>query len=320
MLTRRALLAASLAPLAAHAQSFPSKPIKLIIPYAAGGGTDAIARLVANGLSEALNGHSVLVENNGGGGGNIASGLAAKSDPDGHTILMANQGPMVVNPSLFKNMSVNPLTDFDPITQVAEAPLVLVTPANSPYKTIKELLDFLVANPDKLTYGSAGNGSASHLATALMLFYAKAKALHIPYRGAAPAMNDLIGARTDFMITTLPSVQGQVEGGLLKALAVTSKERAPKYPHLPTIAESGFPDYVAKTWYGFVLPKGTPKAINERLRQATIKALNKPALKERLESEGAVIVGGTGEQFATLMREETALWAKVIPALGLRLD
>jgi tripartite-type tricarboxylate transporter receptor subunit TctC len=319
MITRRALLATSLTPFIAKAQSpYPNKPIKLIVPYAAGGGTDAIARLVAQAVSEVL-GQTLVVENIGAAGGNVASGQAAKSDPDGYTILMANQGPMTVNPALFKTMPVNPATAFDAVTLIADTPLVLITPKDSPHKTIKSLIDFAKANPEKMNYASAGNGSASHLAAEIFLKNIGAKVLHVPYRGAGPALNDVIGGRSDFMITTIPSVQGQLDGGLVNGLAVTTKTRSPRYPEISTIAENGFPAFNARTWYGFVVPAGTPATIIETLRDATIKAINSPNLKARLANEGANIIGSSPLEFKELMAKETLEFAIIIKDLGLSL-
>ena len=235
-------------------EAFPSRPMRLLVPYAAGGGTDAIARLVAQGVGEKL-GQSMVVENNGSAGGNVVTAQAAQSAPDGYTVLMANQGPMVVNPHLFKNVKVDPLTAFDPVALITAAPLVVVTPKDSKFKTIKDLVDFGQKNPGKLTYGSAGNGSASHLATVLLAQTAQFDAVHIPYRGAGPALNDLLAGRTDFMVTTVPSVQGLIEGGSVNVLAVTSKGRTKKFPNVPSVAESGWPTYEAAAWYGFVVPK-----------------------------------------------------------------
>jgi tripartite-type tricarboxylate transporter receptor subunit TctC len=218
--------------------TFPTRPMKLVVPYAAGGGTDAIARLVAQGVGEKL-GQSLVVENNGSAGGNIATQQAAKADPDGYTVLMANQGPMVVNPHLFKNVKIDPLTAFDPLTLITAAPLVVVVPKTSPHKTLKELVEHAQKNPGKLTYGSAGNGSASHLATVLLAQEANFQATHVPYRGAGPAVNDLLGGRMDFMVTTVPSILGLIQSGDVQVLAVTSKTRATKFPGRPTKPRPG---------------------------------------------------------------------------------
>ena len=261
MLSRRVLCSGLLAGFAlaatyAEAQQYPTRSIRLLVPYAAGGGTDAIARLVAHGVSEKI-GQTMVIENNGAAGGNVATQQAANAASDGYTVLMANQGPMVVNPHIFKNMKVDPLTAFDPITLITAAPLVLVVPNDSKFKNVRELVEFAQKNPGKLNYGSAGNGSASHLATVLLGHLAKLDMVHVPYRGAGPALNDLLGGRADFMITTLPSVVGLIDGSQMRPLAVTTKARTKKFPDVPSISESGWEAYEATAWYGFVVPKGT---------------------------------------------------------------
>jgi tripartite-type tricarboxylate transporter receptor subunit TctC len=299
--------------------TYPTKPIKLIVPYAAGGGTDTIARVIAQGISQAI-GQTMIVENNGAAGGNIATQQAANADRDGYTVLMANQGPMVVNPHLFKSMKVDTLKAFDPVTLLASAPLVIVVPKESRFRELKEMIAYAKANPEKLTYGSAGNGSASHLATLLLEKAAGVKALHIPYRGAGPAINDLIGAKTDFMVTTFPSILGQIEGGLVRPLAVTSRARTSLYPDLSTVAELGWASYEASAWYGFVVPAGTPGPVVERLRKATLDALNSPLLKDRLGKEGAAPIGNSPEEFRRMMVEEHQRWGQLIQSAGLKHD
>ncbi|WP_284178585.1 tripartite tricarboxylate transporter substrate binding protein [Rhabdaerophilum sp. SD176] len=300
-------------------QQYPSKPIKLIVPYAAGGGTDTIARAVAQGIGEAI-GQTMIVENNGAAGGNIATQQAAFAEKDGYTVLMANQGPMVVNPHLFKSMKVDTLKAFDPVTLLASAPLVVVVPKDSKFKTLQELIAFGRANTGKLNYGSAGNGSASHLATMLLERASGLNAIHIPYRGAGPAISDLISAKTDFMVTTFPSVLGQIQGGLLRALAETSKKRSPIAPEIPAVAELGWPDYEAGAWYGFVVPTGTPKPIIERLRAATLEALKSPLLMDRLAKDGATPIGNSPEEFGTMMANEHKRWGELIATAGLKHD
>jgi tripartite-type tricarboxylate transporter receptor subunit TctC len=304
------LLALSLVPRSAAAQTFPTRPIKLIVPYAAGGGTDALARVVAHAMSEKL-GQSIVIENVVGAGGNLATQAAAKSTPDGYTILMANQGPMAVNPHIFKNLTVDPLTAFDPVTLIAAAPLLVVVPAKSPYTTFKDLIDDARANPGKLTYGSAGNGSASHLASLLLNVVAKLDTVHLPYKGAGPALNDLLGAQSGYMLTTIPSVIGLVETGQLRALAVTTKTRAAILPNVPTIAESGWPDYESSAWYGFVVPKGTPTEVITIIRDATVASINAPTIRARLDGEGAQPIGNTPVEFAAFMKADSARWAVI---------
>ena len=316
---RRMIMAGlCLFPLAAQAQ-FPDRPIKLIVPYAAGGGTDALARLVAQGMSEKL-GQSVVVENNGSAGGNIAVAQAANAPADGYTILMANQGPMTVNPHMFKSVKVDPLAAFDALTLIAAAPLVLVVPKNSPFQSFQDLIDYAKKNPGKLSYGSAGNGSASHVAVLLLGEVAGIQMVHVPYRGAGPALNDLVGGQTQFMITTLPSVTGLVQGGQLRALAVTSRKTIPQLPGIPAIAEAGYPDYESTAWYGFVVPKGVPAAVKERLSTAIAAAIRSDIIRGRLSDEGAAPIGNSAQEFATMMAQESARWKKVISASGFKLD
>jgi tripartite-type tricarboxylate transporter receptor subunit TctC len=325
MLTRRLLGFAAAAfvlgaPAGAFAQAdFPNRPLKLLVPYAAGGGTDAIARLVAQAVSEKL-GQTLVVENNGTAGGNIASQQAATAAPDGYTILMANQGPMVVNPHLFKSLKLDPLTAFDPVTLITSAPLALVVPAKSNFKTVQDFLAFAEKNPGKLSYGSAGNGSASHLATILLAQMKKLNFVHVPYRGAGPALNDLVSGQTDFMITTMPSVAGQIEGGLVRALAITTTTRAPTLPDVPTLDESGAKGYDSGAWYGFVVPKGTPAPIIAKLREATIAAINTDVVKARFRNEGAVPIGSTPEEFRKMMEVESKRWADVVREANLSLN
>ena len=324
MLSRRVLCSGLLAGFAfvasyAEAQEYPTRSIRLLVPYAAGGGTDAIARLVANGVSQKI-GQTMVIENNGAAGGNVATQQAASAAPDGYTVLMANQGPMVVNPHIFKNMKVDPLTAFDPITLITAAPLVLVVPNDSKFKNVRELVEFAQKNPGKLNYGSAGNGSASHLATVLLGHIAKLDMVHIPYRGAGPALNDLLGGRADFMITTLPSVIGLIDGSQMRPLAVTTKARTKKFPDVPTISESGWAAYEATAWYGFVVPKGTPKEIVAKLREATIETITKGVVRERLEAEGAEPIGNTPEEFASMMKAESTRWADVVKQANIKVD
>ncbi|WP_046863504.1 Bug family tripartite tricarboxylate transporter substrate binding protein [Microvirga massiliensis] len=327
-ITRRLLCCAFLAtattiaasPDTARAQdTFPTRPMRLLVPYAAGGGTDAIARLVAQGVGEKL-GQSLIVENNGAAGGNVATQQAARADPDGYTILMANQGPMVVNPHLFANMKVDPLTAFDPVTLIAAAPLIVVVPQTSSFKSLQELVEHGRKNPRKLTYGSAGNGSASHLATVLLGQVAGLEATHVPYRGAGPALNDLLGGRLDFMITTIPSVLGLLEASQVRPLAVTGKDRSRKFPDVPAAAESGWPNYEAMAWYGFVVPKGTPKTITAKIRTATIETISAGVVRARLEAEGAEPIGNDSEEFAAMMRAESARWAEIVKQASITMN
>ncbi len=306
-------------PQTANAQTYPDKPVKLIVPYAAGGGTDAIARLVAQAVGQIL-GQTMIVENNGTAGGNVASQIAAAAPPDGYTVLMANQGPMVVNPHLFKNMKLDPLKAFDPVVLITSAPLVLVVPSKSKLNSVTEFLEFAKKNPGKLSYGSAGNGSASHLATVLLAQMAGLDYTHVPYRGAGPALSDLVSGQTDFMVTTLPSVVGLIDAATVKSLAVTTASRTQKLPDIATLAEVGVAGYDTGAWYGFVVPKGTPAAIVEKLRTSTIAAINTDLLRNRFANEGALPLGVGPAEFAQMMQKESVRWSDVLKKANISLN
>lgn len=323
MLNRRsvslAMLMATLVPTLAFAQAYPVRPVKLIVPYAAGGGTDAIARIVAQVMSEKL-GQTLVVENVATGGGNVATIQAAAAAPDGYSVLMANQGPMAVNPHIMKSLKVDTLKAFSPVTQIASAPLVMVVPESSTFKAFGDLIDAARKSPGKLTYASAGNGSASHVATLLLNHVAKIDTVHVPYRGAGPAISDLLGSQTEFMVTTLPSVAGLIETGKVRALAVTTKQRSPLLKDVPSIAESGFPDYAASAWYGLVVPAGTLPAIVDKLRQSAVAALGTDLVRSRLAADGAVPVGNSSEEFGAFIKEEHARWKEIVDASKLQID
>lgn len=314
-----AVAAASLLSFEAAADPYPLRPIKLIVPYAAGGGTDAIARIVAQVMSEKL-GQTLVVENVATGGGNVATTQAAAAAPDGYTVLMANQGPIAVNPHMTRSLKVNTLEAFAPVTQIASAALVAVVPKESPYKTFGALVEAARKNPGKLSYGSAGNGSASHMATLLLNHVAGIDATHVPYRGAGPAISDLLGGQTQFMLTTFPSVAGLIETGKMRALAVTTAERTPLLQDVPTIAESGFPNYQAGAWYGLVVPKGTPQPIIDKLREAAVFSLQSELVRSRLATEGATPVGNAAGEFGAFMRAEHGRWKEIVSAAKLALD
>lgn len=313
------LATALVLPRPAWAQTYPTRPIRLVVPYAAGGGTDAIARIVAQKVGERL-GQTVIVENIGTAGGNVATMTVATAAPDGYTMLMANQGPMAVNPHLFKSLKIDTLTAFDPITLVASAPLVVVVPESSSCKSLKDLITEAQKAPGKLNYGSAGNGSASHLATVLLNLTANIDTVHLAYRGAGPAIVDLLGSRTQFMVTTIPSVTGLLTTGKLRPLAVTGKTRTPLMKDVPTVAESGYPDYDASAWYGFVVPHETPGDVVSTLHKATAEALTDDTVRERLATDGAVPVGNSAEEFGAFIKAEHARWKKVIAAANIRVD
>jgi tripartite-type tricarboxylate transporter receptor subunit TctC len=322
MTTRRTLLGVTPAllalPAVAQDASFPNRPIRILLAFAPGGGTDLIARTVAAAMQGVL-GQPVVVENRPGAGGNIATEAAATARPDGYTILMGNHGPMSVNVSLFRNMRVDPERALVPIGLVADAPLVVVVGPKSRATTLAELLAEIRAGDGQTTYGSASNGSASHLAAALMLQMAGLRAEHVPFRGAAPALTDVVAGHLDFMITTLPSVIGLINGGQVRPLAVTGETRMSVLPNVPTVADT-IPGYKATAWYGLLVPTGTPESIRAKLFDAMRQALSNADVIRRLRDEGAEPSNLDGEGFARLIRWERERWATVIRQASISVD
>ena len=324
MLHRRTLLATGAAlatlPVAAGAQEagFPNRPLRILLAFAPGGGTDLIARTLANAMSPVL-GQPVVVENRPGAGGNLATEAAASARPDGYTMLMGNHGPMSVNVSLFPNMRVNPEQALEPIGLVADAPLIVVVGPKSRAQNLKDLLDEIRAGGGNTTYGSASNGSASHLAAALMLQMSGLQAEHVPFRGASPALTDVVAGHLHFMITTLPSVVGLLQAGQLRPLAVTGDARMTLFPDIPTVAET-IPGYKATAWYGILVPRGTPAPIKARLFSAMREALSNPEVVRRLREEGAEPSTLDSEGFASLIRWERERWAEVVRQARITVD
>ena len=322
---RRAfLLGASAATLAAPPrlraeERYPSRPIALVLPYAAGGGTDAIARVFAKALEEGLGG-AIVVENRPGAAGNIATDAVSAAKPDGYTLLVGNQGPMVVNPHLYKNMKSDPEQTLEPIILIANAALVIVVGPSLKMTTLSQFLDEAKRRPDALTYASASNASASHLATLLLERATGIKARHVAYRGAAPALNDVVGGHVDFMVTTVPSVTGLIAGGRVTALAVTGPARVAALPDVPTTAEAGVPDYTASAWYGLLAPKGLAADVRARLESAAREALRRSDLLSRIKDDGAIASGLSGEAFATFMAVERKRWGAVIRDANITLN
>ncbi|HEV7327950.1 MAG TPA: tripartite tricarboxylate transporter substrate binding protein [Bosea sp. (in: a-proteobacteria)] len=318
----RLLLAAAFAAtsaIAAKAQDWPSKPITMVVPYAAGGGTDVIARAVALKLQERL-GVGVVVENRAGAGGNLGTTAAAQAPADGYTVLISNIGPMAVNPSLFKNLKYDPAEVLEPVTLIAKAPLLLLVHPSVKATSVAELVALAKAQPEGLTYGTAGHGSANHIATALFELMAGVKLKHAPYRGAGPALNDLIGGHIPMMFATLPSAIGHVNGGGLKALAVTTAERAPALPQVPTLAEAGVPGYEASGWYGVFVRKGTSQTIIDKLRSEVSTIINLPEVRKNLELEGAQPIGNTPAEFAAFVKAEREKWSKVVAEADIKIE
>ncbi|MEJ7670843.1 MAG: tripartite tricarboxylate transporter substrate binding protein [Casimicrobiaceae bacterium] len=306
------------APLAA-AQSYPAKPVRLIVPFPPGGSLDITGRLIAQRLSEAW-GQSVVVENRPGAGGNIGADLVAKSPPDGYMILMGALSTHAVNPNLYTKMPYDAAKDFVPITLIATTPNVLVVNAASPVTNVKEFVAYTKANPGKLSFGSGSNGSAGHLAGELYKVETGTDAVHIPFKGGAPATQALLAGDTQFMFDNLANAMAQVKAGRLKALAVTTAERSKLAPELPTMAEAGLPGFDISTWYGFFAPTGTPAAIVAKWNADVTTILTTPEVRAKLMSDGAEPAPNTPEQFAQMIARELTKYARIIKASGAKVD
>ncbi len=310
-----ALVAASLP---AQAQNWPDRPIKLVVPYPAGGNADNTARLLATQLSARL-GQQVVVDNRPGGGGTIGAAAVAKAAPDGYTLLL-DATAFTVNPSLFARLPFDAAKDFAPISLVMQAPLLLVVPAASPFKTVADVVQAAKARPGHLTYASAGNGGAQHLAGELFKQGAKMSMTHIPYRGGAPALTDLIGGQVDLMFSATTASGPFVKSGKLRALAISSAQRTPGWEQVPTVAESGLKGFQVNEWNGLFAPAGTPQAIVQRLESDTRAIVASPEMRQRFADMGVQGVGSSAQEFKSFVQTETAKWAGVIRASGIRLD
>jgi tripartite-type tricarboxylate transporter receptor subunit TctC len=296
--------------------AFPEKPIRIIVPFAPGGGTDMVARSMGQPMAEFL-GQPVIIENKPGGGTIIGTDTVARSAPDGYTLVMATLAH-VVNPSIHPKLPYSN-SAFAGVMLVGRSPNVLVVRNESPFKSMKDVLDAARANPGKLSFASQGAGTSAHLAGELFKSLAKVDIVHIPYRGAGPAINDLMGGQVDIMFATAASVGASIEGGRLRPLAVTTAERspAPLLANVPTIAESGLPGYVADSWYGLFAPAGTPPEVLARLNAAATRAVQTDSFRKRVENEGLVISAGTPEDFDRYAKREEERWRKVVKAAGI---
>ncbi len=312
------LLGSGLAPSIAKAQQepYPNKPVKLIIPYPPGGGTDITGRAMAQRLSAFL-GQSVVIENKPGATGMIGAASVAKSAPDGYTVLFGAASEMAINASLFKSMTYDPRTDFEPVSLIATFPLVFVAPTTT-QQSLLELIDAARAKPDSISYGSIGSGSPQHLAAELLSSMAKAKFIHIPYKGSGPLVQDAVGGHVNMAVSSVPPAVPLVRSGKLRALAVTSSVRSQALPDVPTMAELGFAGYEFNTWVGVAVPKGTPKEIVDRLREGLVNALAASEVQAALRDQGAVPVGSTAEQFRQFVRDEVAKSDRIVSQAGIQ--
>jgi tripartite-type tricarboxylate transporter receptor subunit TctC len=303
----------------ACAQTYPTKPIRLVVPFPPGGATDILARDVAQKLTEAW-GQSVIVDNRPGAGGNIGSELVAKSAPDGYTLEMGTVGTHAINASLYAKMPYDHVKDFMPVILVAGVPNVLVVNPAVPANSVAELIAYAKANPGKLNFASSGNGTSIHLSGELFKVMAGVQITHIPYKGSAPALQDLLAGQVQMMFDNLPPSLPQIKAGKLRALAVTSLTRAPALPDVPTLSESGLPSFEASSWFGILVPAGTPAPIVTKLNAEIAKWLATPEAKEKLAKQGANAAGGTPDDFAKHIAAETAKWAKVVKESGAKID
>jgi len=301
------------------AQQYPNRPIRLILPYAPGGGSDLTARIIAEHLSTSL-GQNVIVDNRPGASGLLGHTIGAKATPDGYTLLWCTIGPMAVNVSLHRKLPYDPVKDFEPITSTADSLQALVVHPSLPVKSVKEFIALAKAQPGKLVYGSSGNGGALHLAAALFDLKAGTKMIHVPYKGGAPAVADLAGGHIQVMFATLVTSLPHIQAGRFKALAVTTAKRAPMVSHLPTIAEAGVPGYEASNWYGVVAPAKTPQSIVMRLNKEIVTILGMKEVTDKFYKQGQVAMPVTPNAFRDYIKSEILKWGDVVKQVGLNFD
>ena len=322
-IARSILLAASLALTgvqpALAAEAYPTRPIRLIVPFPPGGGTDIMGRLVESHLTEKL-GVQTVVDNRGGAGGIIGTELAAKANPDGHTLLIGSVSTISINPSLHPKLPFDTVKDLAPVSLIASTPSVVVVTANLPARSVKELIALAKAKPGQLNFASAGSGTSHHLGGEFLKLTADINIVHVPYKGTAPAVTDLVSGQVSMMIANMPAVLPMIKAGRLRALAVTSLSRSSLMPELPTVAESGLPGFEVIVWYGVLAPAATPKPIIAKLNGYLKQMAGVPEVKERLAGQGAEAISNTPEEFARKIREDMKKWAKVVQVSGARPD
>ena len=320
LLAGGALLAGAAFGLApAVAQTFPARPITMVVPFAAGGSTDVVARIIAQKMSEGL-GQQVIIENVAGAGGSTGAARVAKAEPDGYTILMGTVATHALNPLMLKRKPYDAVTDFTPVSLLVLVPNVLVVHPSLPAKTVPELIALLKADPSKYNYASSGVGTPLHLSGELFKSMAKVSMQHIAYRGSGPALNDVVAGQVPIMFDNLPSASEFIRAGTLRGIAVTTKERAPSFPDMPTIAEGGLTGYETYTWNALFAPPNTPKAVVDRLNTEALKAVKDPAVQERLKTFSATVVGSTPEALGEHVKTEIAKWTPVVKEAGVQID
>lgn len=312
---RTALAALSVvASAASAAQDWPAKSITLVVPYPPGGPTDIVARVVAQGLGDELK-QTIIVDNRSGAGGNIGADMVAKSTPDGYTLLLATTAH-AINMSLFKNLNYDTRTSFAPLSLLTKGPLVIVARPDLPASNVRELIALAKSTPDKLSFASSGNGQSTHLAAELFDAMAGVRMVHVPYRGSAPALTDVMGGQADVMFDTMLSSMPYVQGGKLKALAITGATRSPAAPDVPTVAEAGLPGYEATAWNGLLAPAGTPAPVVQRLSAALHKVLERPDIKQKFAAQGFASAWMSPADTAGFLDAEVGKWAKVVKTSG----
>ncbi|TKT79406.1 tripartite tricarboxylate transporter substrate binding protein [Aquamicrobium sp. LC103] len=315
-----ALGAAIFMPAAAVAdENYPHRVITMVVPFPAGGTTDILARIVGQSLARQL-GQNVIIENRAGAGGNIGSGHAANAEPDGYTLLMGTVGTHAINASLYTNMPFDHVADFAPLSRVAMVPNLVVANPEQPFATVGELVEHARENPDDVFYASSGNGTSIHLSAELFKAQAGIDMEHVPYSGSAQALTGLMGNEVAVMFDNFPSAVQHVRTGALVPLAVTSNTRSAALPDVPTVAEAGYPDYEASSWFGLFAPAGTPEPILEKLNAAIVQTLNDPEIEAQFEEQGALPHPETPEEFAAFIESETAKWGEVVKASGASVD
>src|SRR6266852_551009 len=303
----------------AAAQDYPTRPITLVVPYAAGGGNDAMARIVADRMSAAL-GQQIVIENRGGAGGSIATRQVARAEPDGYTLGLGGTGTLAIDPTLYPNVGYDPRKDFSPIGLIATSALVVLVHPALPAKNIPELIALAKREPGKLNYASAGAGSGIHLGTELFAYMAGIKLTHIPYKGSAPALTDLVGGHVAIYFSSLPPAIGLVKDGKVRALAVTGPTRSTIFPELPTVAEAGLPGYAAVLHYGIVAPAGTPRPIVDKLAAALKGAIASPDIQARIAADGAEVMGMSPEEYAADIDREETKWSEIVRRSGAKAE
>jgi tripartite-type tricarboxylate transporter receptor subunit TctC len=313
------LIAVCSTPLLAQAKDYPDKPIRLVVPFPPGGPNDIIGRVVGQKMQELL-GQLIVIDNRPGAGGTLGTDNVAKSEPDGYSIAIASAGALAISTALQEKILYDPLKELAPITLVAKVPEVLVASTTLPVANVRELVARAKAKPGTINYGSTGPGSMPHLAGELLRTSAQIDIVHVPYRGAAPAVNDLLGHQVDIIFLDLPVLLPQIQAGAVKPLAVGSRLRVNALPDLPTMSEIGYPQIEADNWYGMVAPARTQHAIVTKLNAAAIAAMRAPEVQAKLSSQGAILVGNTPEEFAAYMESEIRKWAKVVQAAGIKVN